>query len=190
MQKIHSINSTVVNSSDTSTTSDLIASVVSGHKLNASTNSSKKNLSTTLNGSGQNGGKTTIRTNIGLKSNSKIAAPAAPAGATVTVKPKTAAVTSTLAASSNGTINNNNNTNSQPNTTNNNNNNNNNSSHNNNNNNNILMSADIVNLANVLSAQTASIAPDAQAKQVLKEAVDAVVNSFAKHTQGYGRGEC
>ncbi|KAK9498081.1 hypothetical protein O3M35_003963 [Rhynocoris fuscipes] len=29
--------------------------------------------------------------------------------------------------------------------------------------------------------------PDAQAKQVLKEAVDAVVNSFAKHTQGYGR---
>lgn len=33
-------------------------------------------------------------------------------------------------------------------------------------------------------------APDARAKQVLKEAVDAVVNSFAKHTQGYGRGEC
>lgn len=33
------------------------------------------------------------------------------------------------------------------------------------------------------------IFPDAQAKQVLKEAVDAVVNSFAKHTQGYGRGE-
>lgn len=31
-------------------------------------------------------------------------------------------------------------------------------------------------------------APDARAKQVLKEAVDAVVNSFAKHTQGYGRG--
>ena len=30
---------------------------------------------------------------------------------------------------------------------------------------------------------------DARAKQVLKEAVDAVVNSFAKHTQGYGRGE-
>lgn len=29
---------------------------------------------------------------------------------------------------------------------------------------------------------------DARAKQVLKEAVDAVVNSFAKHTQGYGRG--
>ncbi|XP_026682825.1 protein limb expression 1 homolog [Diaphorina citri] len=28
---------------------------------------------------------------------------------------------------------------------------------------------------------------DARAKQVLKEAVDAVVNSFAKHTQGYGR---
>lgn len=32
-------------------------------------------------------------------------------------------------------------------------------------------------------------APDARAKQVLKEAVDAVVNSFAKHTQGYGRGK-
>lgn len=29
--------------------------------------------------------------------------------------------------------------------------------------------------------------PDARA--VLKEAVDAVVNSFTKHTQGYGRGE-
>lgn len=29
---------------------------------------------------------------------------------------------------------------------------------------------------------------DARAKQVLREAVDAVVNSFAKHTQGYGRG--
>lgn len=31
--------------------------------------------------------------------------------------------------------------------------------------------------------------PDARAKQILKEAVDAVVNSFAKHTQGYGRGK-
>lgn len=31
--------------------------------------------------------------------------------------------------------------------------------------------------------------PDVRAKQVLKEAVDAVVNSFTKHTQGYGRGE-
>ena len=29
---------------------------------------------------------------------------------------------------------------------------------------------------------------DSKAKSVLKEAVDAVVNSFAKHTQGYGRG--
>lgn len=29
---------------------------------------------------------------------------------------------------------------------------------------------------------------DARDKQVLKEAVEAVVNSFAKHTQGYGRG--
>lgn len=29
---------------------------------------------------------------------------------------------------------------------------------------------------------------DTKAKTVLKEAVDAVVNSFAKHTQGYGRG--
>lgn len=32
---------------------------------------------------------------------------------------------------------------------------------------------------------------DVRAKKVLKEAVDAVVNSFAKHTQGcYGRGKC
>lgn len=30
---------------------------------------------------------------------------------------------------------------------------------------------------------------ETRAKTVLKEAVDAVVNSFAKHTQGYGRGE-
>ena len=30
---------------------------------------------------------------------------------------------------------------------------------------------------------------EARAKTVLKEAVDAVVNSFAKHTHGYGRGE-
>lgn len=34
-----------------------------------------------------------------------------------------------------------------------------------------------------------STLPDARAKQILKEAVDAVVNSFAKHTQGYGRGK-
>lgn len=31
---------------------------------------------------------------------------------------------------------------------------------------------------------------DAKAKTVLKEAVDAVVNSFAKHTHGSGRGQC
>ena len=30
---------------------------------------------------------------------------------------------------------------------------------------------------------------DNKAKTVLKEAVDAVVNSFAKHTHGYGRGK-
>jgi LIX1-like protein len=30
---------------------------------------------------------------------------------------------------------------------------------------------------------------DSRAKTVLKEAVDAVVNSFAKHTHGYGRGK-
>lgn len=35
------------------------------------------------------------------------------------------------------------------------------------------------------------VPPDARAKQVLKEAVNAVVNSFAKHSHGgYGRGEC
>ncbi|GAB0099754.1 AGAP009015-PA [Sergentomyia squamirostris] len=37
------------------------------------------------------------------------------------------------------------------------------------------------------TSQEAPTPPDARAKQVLKEAVDAVVNSFAKHTQGYGR---
>ena len=30
---------------------------------------------------------------------------------------------------------------------------------------------------------------DTRAKNILIEAVDAVVNSFAKHTYGYGRGE-
>ena len=38
--------------------------------------------------------------------------------------------------------------------------------------------------ANAQSAQM----NDAKAKTVLKEAVDAVVNSFAKHTHGQGRG--
>ena len=33
-----------------------------------------------------------------------------------------------------------------------------------------------------------AIMSDMKAKTVLKEAVDAVVNSFAKHTHGYGRG--
>lgn len=39
------------------------------------------------------------------------------------------------------------------------------------------------------SADASAVVPDVRAKQVLKEAVDAVVNSFTKHTQGYGRGE-
>lgn len=39
------------------------------------------------------------------------------------------------------------------------------------------------------SAAASAGAPDARAKQVLREAVDAVVNSFAKHTHGYGRGK-
>lgn len=39
------------------------------------------------------------------------------------------------------------------------------------------------------NGKSAAPLPDARAKQVLKEAVDAVVNSFTKHTQGYGRGE-
>ena len=34
-----------------------------------------------------------------------------------------------------------------------------------------------------------TMSQDPQARAVLKEAVDAVVNSFAKHTHGYGRGE-
>lgn len=41
-----------------------------------------------------------------------------------------------------------------------------------------------------MNSTESSTVPDVRAKQVLKEAVDAVVNSFTKHTQGYGRGEC
>ncbi|RZF44777.1 hypothetical protein LSTR_LSTR000729 [Laodelphax striatellus] len=37
------------------------------------------------------------------------------------------------------------------------------------------------------NSSSAASLPDSRAKQALKEAVDAVVNSFAKHTQGYGR---
>lgn len=42
------------------------------------------------------------------------------------------------------------------------------------------------------STGSSPVPPDARAKQVLKEAVNAVVNSFAKHSQGggYGRGKC
>lgn len=39
------------------------------------------------------------------------------------------------------------------------------------------------------NSTTNSTLPDARDKRALKEAVDAVVNSFAKHTQGYGRGK-
>lgn len=40
------------------------------------------------------------------------------------------------------------------------------------------------------SSSGSPVPPDCRAKQVLKEAVNAVVNSFAKHSQGgYGRGE-
>lgn len=39
------------------------------------------------------------------------------------------------------------------------------------------------------SSSASTVLTDERAKQVLKEAVDAVVNSFAKHTQGYGRGK-
>eukprot|EP00105_Crassostrea_gigas_P002791 XP_011415446.1 PREDICTED: protein limb expression 1 homolog [Crassostrea gigas] len=38
-----------------------------------------------------------------------------------------------------------------------------------------------------VSQQTGASMSDAKAKTVLKEAVDAVVNSFAKHSHGYGR---
>ena len=46
-------------------------------------------------------------------------------------------------------------------------------------------------LGGASAAVTAAAAgmTDARAKTVLKEAVDAVVNSFAKHTHGYGRGK-
>ncbi|CAO1352089.1 unnamed protein product [Diamesa hyperborea] len=60
-------------------------------------------------------------------------------------------------------------------------NNSNNNKSNNNNNNNMPVPATTNGKA------TAAPLPDARAKQVLKEAVDAVVNSFTKHTQGYGR---
>lgn len=41
-----------------------------------------------------------------------------------------------------------------------------------------------------LKPQISTPLSDIRAKKVLKEAVDAVVNSFTKHTQGcYGRGE-
>lgn len=39
-----------------------------------------------------------------------------------------------------------------------------------------------------VSQQPGASMSDAKAKTVLKEAVDAVVNSFAKHSHGYGRG--
>lgn len=49
-----------------------------------------------------------------------------------------------------------------------------------------LITSQILDAASGLHSEHMS---DAKAKTVLKEAVDAVVNSFAKHTHGYGRGE-
>lgn len=149
MQKIHSINSATVNS-DTSTTSDLIASVVSGQKLNRNGNDATANgkhsfVKNKTNSNNHNHNNLKISAEITKATKPKASAPP---------PPPTKPIPLSGGATSSG-----------------------------------LMSADIVNLANVLSAQTTSIASDAQAKQVLKEAVDAVVNSFAKHTQGYGRGE-
>lgn len=76
---------------------------------------------------------------------------------------------------------------------------NNNNNNSKNSNNNTLVNNSVVNsVTNVVvtknnstanSNSSTQAAPDAKAKQVLKEAVDAVVNSFAKHTQGYGRGK-
>ena len=46
-------------------------------------------------------------------------------------------------------------------------------------------------LAPVMAAGRAGVGnnmTDTRAKTILKEAVDAVVDSFAKHTHGYGRG--
>lgn len=43
--------------------------------------------------------------------------------------------------------------------------------------------------ANANNMKSSSILNDFKTKTVLKEAVDAVVSSFAKHTQGYGRGK-
>lgn len=146
MQQIHSVGAPVMNNS--TTTSDLIASVVTGHnKINA--NKNNNNIKTNNN-----------NTNINKICNKNVSATA-----TATNKMHTTA-TKVSGTTNNISLNNNNN-----------------------NSGNILMSADIVNLANALSSQASTTAPDARAKQVLKEAVDAVVNSFAKHTQGYGRGK-
>lgn len=49
-----------------------------------------------------------------------------------------------------------------------------------------LITSQILDAASGLHSEHMS---DAKAKTVLKEAVDAVVNSFAKHTHGYGRGK-
>ena len=121
-------------------------------------------------------------------------------------------ITTILNNSNNDKSNNNNNNNSNNNNNNNSdnisNNNSNNSTNNSNNTNKNGRTSDSVNNIIVNSLQhkintstTVQVAtttngkaiaaplPDARAKQVLKEAVDAVVNSFTKHTQGYGRGE-
>ncbi|XP_055298948.1 protein limb expression 1 homolog isoform X1 [Sitodiplosis mosellana] len=204
MQKIHTISSPPVmsTSNTSSTTSDLIASVVAGHKINSTkNNNSNKKISSSVVVGVSNNNNSSINNNVPNATNDGTAlklaksTPAKPNGknalAATTSTPSTKPIVSnnnnnthnvnskSNAPSSNSTTSSNASTVNSKNL--------NNKISKNTSSNNILMGADIVNLANVLSTQTAAIAPDAQAKQVLKEAVDAVVNSFAKHTQGYGR---
>lgn len=76
MQKIHTISTPpVMNTSNTSTTSDLIASVVAGHKINNKTNSSNKKISSSV-GVSNNNNNNEPTTNINENGNAlKIAKP-------------------------------------------------------------------------------------------------------------------
>lgn len=150
-------------SSDSSTTSDLIASVVASQKRNGSSGGGAGSGGGSASSEKNNNNNLKISAETQKATKPKASAPPPPPAKSTTSSSSGRANQSAAKSTSsvkNGTTNNNN----------------------------LLMSTDIVNLANVLSAQTTSIGSDAQAKQVLKEAVDAVVNSFAKHTQGYGRG--
>lgn len=165
--------------------SDLVTSAtVNGGQKNQIKNS-KNIIITNLNNNNNNNNSTTIINNNNNNNKNKI--------------------TTILNNSNNNNKSNNNNNNNSDNISNNNSNN---STNNSNNTNKNGRTSDNVNSIIVNSLQhkintsatvpvpattngkaIAAPLPDARAKQVLKEAVDAVVNSFTKHTQGYGRGE-